>query len=153
MRRRETQPWAQVARSTVADMSAGRCKLYCWGGDIRQLGSQLLCQEETLPWGQQYHQHQGNHGYQVHPAGRKKKRPVMSITTAALSKHSEQRRRDTGHLHARQEVRGGRWVQAHHGLLVFLLLQQGRGDLELQQGPGVGGEGVVLVRGHKPRSL
>lgn len=73
MRRRETQPQAQVARSMVVDVSAGRCKLYCWGSDIRQLGSQLLCQEETLPWGQQYHQHQGNHGYQVHPAGRRKK--------------------------------------------------------------------------------
>lgn len=58
-----------------------------------------------------------------------------------------------GHLHVRQEVRAGRWVQAHHGLLVFLLLQQGQGDLELQQGPGVGREGVALVRGHKPRSL
>lgn len=46
----------------------------CWGGrdqSCRGGGGEFLCQEEKLPWGQQRHQHQGNHGFQVHPAGRK----------------------------------------------------------------------------------
>lgn len=93
----------------VSDVSAGRGKQYCQGGDVRQPGTQHLCQEERLPWGQQHHQHQGNHGYQVHPAGRRRKK------TSELHHHhstgqalgaEEQRHR--GHLHVHQEVRAGR---------------------------------------------
>lgn len=108
MRRRETQPWAQVAGNPVVDMSTGGCKQYCQGGDVRQLGSQLLCQEERLPWGQQHHQHQGNHGYQVHPAGRRKKASEANYhhSTGQALRAKEERHRV--HLHARQEVRAGR---------------------------------------------
>lgn len=62
------------------------------------------------------------------------KRPVSSDMGAPGWRWGQRE----GHLHARQGVQAGQWVQVHLGLLAFLLPQQGQGVLEYQWVPGEG---------------
>jgi hypothetical protein len=84
-------------------------------GEGQRAAGQPLHHEEKLPWDQQHHLRQGNHGYQVHPAGGE----VVSefrdthLRGTGQTLGVEKRRGGRGHLHARQGVQAGQQVQVH----------------------------------------